>query len=127
MEYVMTDMFWMRVWASIGCMGIVGFQMVQPKIQWPSAVWNSVYVGINVFQIYLLKKDPPVFEEDEADLWQALRPHFTQNQLISLLNLGEFRPFEANAKLFEQSQCSPESDAEVYVLTAGSCDLQVDG
>jgi len=125
MEYLMTDMFWMRIWACIGCFGIVGFQMVQPKIQWPSVVWNSVYVGINLFQIYLLKKPPSVLEGEEADLWEALRLHLTQNQLTALLNLGEFRPFEANSKLFEQSQRSPED--EVYVLTAGTCDLRVDG
>jgi hypothetical protein len=124
-EYVMTDMLWMRIWASFGCTCIVGYQLVQPKWQWPGIVWNSVYIFVNLFQIYLLKKAPPVFQDDEADLWEAVRPHFAPNQMITLLNLGEFRSFEHNSKLFEQSQRS--LDDEVYILTAGSCEVRVDG
>ena len=55
----MTDMLRLRLFALTGCVLIVSFQAVQPRKQWVSLGWNSVYCAVNLYHINLLLQERP--------------------------------------------------------------------
>ncbi|CAJ1354050.1 unnamed protein product [Effrenium voratum] len=125
-EYVMTDMLWLRFFACGGCALIVGFQALQPKYQWVSLGWNSVYCAVNLYHIrLLLLKQPRQLVEDELQLHKVLGEQVPREQILSLLEVGEWRRFIPGGTLVEEG-CT-EKDAQVYILVRGCCDVQIRG
>lgn len=124
-EYVMTDMFWLRFFALSGCTMIVGFQMAQPKIQWLSAGWNTVYSVVNIYQIYLLERRLPALTEESAALFEALggESKLQPKQFARLLEVGAWRFLDAGEKLKEQGSDATLLVREVCLISAGSCDV----
>jgi len=118
-EYVMTDMVLLRFFALSGCVLIVGYQASQPKIQWLSAGWNSVFSLVNIYHIVLLLRPLPPFSEEEASLLAALGERLTKRQFHSLRKAGEWRSFEAGECLVKEGT----PGEEVFLLSAGSCDV----
>lgn len=81
----MTDMLKLRLFALTGCALIVSFQAVQPRKQWVSVGWNSVYCAVNLFHIgLLLSERPRSLEEDERQLQKVLGDHVLHTQILSL-------------------------------------------
>lgn len=124
-EYVSTDMLWLRSFALSGCVLIVGYQMAQPKIQWLSAGWNSVFSLVNIYHIGLLLRQLPVLSEEEAGLLAALGDRLTARQFQSLLEAGEWRSYEDGEMLTQEGSCS--SDREVCLVAAGVCEVRLGG
>lgn len=132
LEYVMTDMVLLRSFAMTGCMLIVGYQVAQPRVLWLSAGWNSVYAMVNLYHIFLLKRSPPDLEEDAAMLYASLggEARLERWRFQDLLDLGEWRVFEAGARLTEEGPAATEgagAAGEVRFLASGACDVYVDG
>ncbi|CAK8989805.1 unnamed protein product, partial [Durusdinium trenchii] len=101
-EYVMTDMLKLRLFALTGCALIVSFQAVQPRKQWVSVGWNSVYCAVNLFHIgLLLSERPRSLEEDERQLQKVLGDHVLHTQILSL--------------------------SEVCIIVRGCCGLRIRG
>eukprot|EP00929_Paragymnodinium_shiwhaense_P001282 TRINITY_DN101506_c0_g1_i1.p1 TRINITY_DN101506_c0_g1~~TRINITY_DN101506_c0_g1_i1.p1 ORF type:complete len:332 (-),score=32.10 TRINITY_DN101506_c0_g1_i1:96-1091(-) len=121
-EYLMEDMILLRSFAIAGCGMIAGFQLVQPKIQWISVIWNSVYCCINVGQIYLLKRGPPELVDDEAALFDALDGLVPEREVHKLAALGSWQSFTKGTVLTEEG--GTPSDF-VYILVEGDCDVTV--
>jgi len=127
LEYVMTDMLWLRVFALSGCVLIVGYQAAQPKIQWLSAGWNSIFSLVNIYHIYLLTRRSPPLTEEAAALFEALggEARLARQQFQTLLEVGEWRFLDAGEKLTEEGR--PGTAREVCLLSAGSCDVLLGG
>lgn len=93
-EYIMTDMMALRGFAVAGCTMIVGFQLMQPRVQFISVFWNSVFCGVNLYQMHLLCLPEPEPSEDEAALLAALDNRLSVQQLRTLAKAGSWRAFD---------------------------------
>lgn len=121
-EYVMTDMVWLRVFASGGCGMICCYQLLQPKVQKISVFWQIVYVTVNAFQIYLLKRSQPELNHEELQLFNECQGVFTPRQVCSMVDLGEWRELPDGARLLGDG-----ASGEVFFIVAGSCEQFVNG
>lgn len=119
MEYVMTDMLWLRSFALSGCVLIVGYQCAQPRIQMLSAGWNSLYAVVNSYHIFLLLRGLPSISEEETALLELLGENMSAKDFHLLLGAGTWRSFSAGATLPPE-----EEGSEMLCLVAsGSCDV----
>ncbi|CAK9100594.1 unnamed protein product [Durusdinium trenchii] len=125
-EYVMTDMLKLRLFALTGCALIVSFQAVQPRKQWVSVGWNSVYCAVNLFHIgLLLSERPRSLEEDERQLQKVLGDHVLHTQILSLSEAGQWQHFLPGTALIEEGH--REDDAQVCIIVRGCCGLRIRG
>ncbi|CAK0807938.1 unnamed protein product [Prorocentrum cordatum] len=126
-EYLMTDMLLLRIFALTGCGLIVAYQSAQPRIQWISAGWNTLFAFTNIFHIlprvFLLVRPDPVFLEEEeallADLQGQLDDQLTRRQFASLLAVGEWRALRGGEVLLEEG-LSHEGHS-VFLVSSGTC------
>lgn len=125
-EYIMTDMLSLRCFALAGCSMIVTFQVVQPKIQWISAGWNSVYAIVNVYHIRLLLLEKPRdLTEDEESLLKALGSSSSPKQVLELVEAGEWRRFPPGTTLQEEGKL--REPLEICLVASGTCDIKLRG
>jgi len=127
LEYGVTDIILLRVFA-IGCCGlVVGFQLLQPRVQWVSAVWCGIYVAVNVVQLaLLLGVTPPSLSWEEEDLHARLAHQITAVQFHSLMALGEFCWLVDGAMMAEEGT-DRDSEGRLLVLTDGLCRVAIGG
>lgn len=122
----MTDMLKLRLFALTGCALIVSFQAVQPRKQWVSVGWNSVYCAVNLFHIgLLLSERPRSLEEDERQLQKVLGDHVLHTQILSLSEAGQWQHFLPGTALIEEGH--REDDAQVCIIVRGCCGLRIRG
>eukprot|EP00930_Biecheleria_cincta_P049301 TRINITY_DN34527_c0_g1_i1.p1 TRINITY_DN34527_c0_g1~~TRINITY_DN34527_c0_g1_i1.p1 ORF type:complete len:431 (-),score=100.07 TRINITY_DN34527_c0_g1_i1:56-1348(-) len=125
-EYIMTDMLSLRCFALGGCSLIVAFQAVQPKIQWISAGWNSVYALVNVYHIRLLLLEKSRdLTADEAKLLKALGSSSSPEQVLALVEAGEWRRFPPGATLQEEGKV--REPLQICLVAFGRCDIKLHG
>eukprot|EP00927_Polykrikos_kofoidii_P079327 TRINITY_DN76109_c0_g1_i1.p1 TRINITY_DN76109_c0_g1~~TRINITY_DN76109_c0_g1_i1.p1 ORF type:complete len:334 (-),score=44.18 TRINITY_DN76109_c0_g1_i1:498-1499(-) len=124
-EYVMTDMVMLRSFAVCGCSMIAGFQLVQPKVQWISVIWNTTYASINLSQIYLLTRSPPPLTDEEEALLHVIGGLMSHTELKTISSIGSWRFFEDGMRLADASQ--PDADREIFIIASGSCCVCVGG
>lgn len=127
LEYVMTDIIKLRCIAISGCMLIVGYQLTQPQVQWPSAFWNSGFALLNVYQLYYLCRWFPPMTEEEEKLYMELggEEQLAQRTFQELLEVGSWRTVEAQECLTQEGRVA--ETPEVYLLASGSCDVKLGG
>lgn len=126
-EYVMTDMLWLRVFAFAGCALIVGYQAVQPKIQWVSTGWNTIFCMMNLYHIRLLRQaEPRKLVEDELELHQVLGEHLaSRSQVLSLLEEGVWQTLAPGSVIVEEGRTTDEM--QVLIIVRGGCDIYIKG
>lgn len=126
LEYGVTDIIWLRIFAIGGCGMVVGYQLLQPRVQWISATWCFIYVAVNVFQLATSMGSPAApLSWEEARLHGCFSRHVTVGQFSKLLALGEWLWLVDGAILAEEGQTSRGSC--LFFITEGSCDVSVGG
>lgn len=126
MEYGVTDIVWLRLFAIGGCGMVVGYQLLQPRVQWISAGWCFIYVAVNVYQLASgMGSPPPALSWEEANLHSLFSHHITAGQFASLLAVGEWLWLVHGAVLAEQGRdgCS----SFLFFVVEGTCQVSVDG
>eukprot|EP00439_Symbiodinium_sp_Y106_P032725 s3248_g3.t3 len=126
-EYVMTDMLWLRIFAFAGCALIVGYQAVQPKIQWVSTSWNTIFCAMNLYHIRLLRRaQPRKLVEDELELHQVLGEHLAStSHVLSLLQEGVWQTLAPGSVIVEEGRTTEEM--QVLIIVRGGCDIYIKG
>mmetsp|Transcript_64039 Transcript_64039/g.152721 ORF Transcript_64039/g.152721 Transcript_64039/m.152721 type:complete len:316 (+) Transcript_64039:93-1040(+) len=125
-EYMMTDIILLRKFAIAGCSMIVSYQLLQPKIQWISVAWNSLYCGINVYQIWdAIYRPQPAPSEYEQKLLHALGESLTPQQVKDLAEIGSWRWYASTDPMADQGCCSV--DDELLLIAEGECEVHLDG
>ncbi|CAL1156091.1 unnamed protein product [Cladocopium goreaui] len=123
-EYVMTDILHLRIFALTGCALIVSFQALQPRRQWISVSWNSIYCAVNLFHISLLLQERPrSLCKEEEELQRVLGEHVLHQQILSLSEAGEWQRL-CGGLLVEEGQ---EQSAQVRIIVSGHCDVYIRG
>lgn len=127
LEYAVTDVVWLRIWAMVCAMMIVGYQLLMPKIQMLTVFWCSFYTVVNLGQLYLLfvKEGLPPLGWEEKDLHTLFSKHITYAEFQELTALGEWMWLVDGAKLTEQGHGG--EDRHLYFLMLGDCEVSVDG
>lgn len=127
LEYGVTDIVWLRLFA-IGCCGMVlGYQLLQPRVQWITAGWMVVYVSINVYQLAILEGGAPArpLSWEEERLYAFFSQHMDPREFVELVSLGEWYWLVDGACLAEEG--SDSADGGLVVVSMGSCDVSVHG
>jgi len=127
-EYICTEMIPLRSFAAVGAAMLVGYQLMQPKVQVPSVAWNAWYVLINIVMIYKLVEPPPEFEGEEAGLFAVLGDRLTAWQFDALLRIGSLRGFADGSKLTQHGTLDDGfGDREVWIIASGECEVRFEG
>mmetsp|Transcript_112995 Transcript_112995/g.319635 ORF Transcript_112995/g.319635 Transcript_112995/m.319635 type:complete len:376 (-) Transcript_112995:186-1313(-) len=132
LEYGVTDMVLLRMFAMTGAAFIVGWQLFQPKVQWVTASWCLVYSSVNVYQLARLQTEPvPELSWEESRLLALLTASvpegkgFSKKQFHALMQFGEWLWLIDGAKLAEQG-CGNDG-RYLYFVTVGTCEVSRDG
>jgi hypothetical protein len=125
-SYTMREMRWLRVITVVAClMDIAIYYFIRPgQPLWVHIVMNTVFVVINVYQLYVLRSDGIAGPMSREAKW-------LYDSVFSLLTPGEFR------KVLAAGSWQTASDghvllekgrrvASVMVLADGSLDLYLD-
>jgi len=127
LEYGVTDIVWLRLFAIGGCGMVVGYQLLQPRVQWISATWCFVYVAVNVYQLFrFIGSSPPALSWEEARLHGLFSHRITASQFSSLMALGEWLWLVDGALLAEQGR-GRGAPSEVFFVAEGTCEASVGG
>jgi len=126
-EYIMTDMFWLRVFSIAGCGLICGYQMAQPRILYTAAFWNGTFALINVYQLHILCRRLPAMTEEEQLLFEALggEARLARRAFQELLEVGTWHTYEAGELLAKEGATAEAP--QVCLLAAGACEVQLGG
>jgi len=133
LEYGVTDMWWLRIFAMCGCSGIVGWQLLQPRVQATTASWNILYFVINAVMLSRIKTDiVPEPSLEEAGLYESLACDFhgglTKRQFRDLMDTGEFIWLVDGFQLSEgATRQEGDSDRCLFLITHGVCEVLRDG
>lgn len=124
LEYAMTDIIALRLFAIAGGVLVLGYQVCQPKVQWPSAYWNAAFAAINIYQLYVLARWLPAMTEEEENLFKLLggEDQFVRRQFQLLLEVGAWRFLDVGEKLAVEGRVA--EIPEVCLLSSGSCDIR---
>ncbi|CAE7440725.1 unnamed protein product [Symbiodinium sp. CCMP2456] len=133
LEYGVTDIWWLRVWAISGCGMVVLFQLLQPQCQWLSAGWCFVYVMVNIFQMMGEGEQPdPPLTEDERKLYDLLQSRISVREFADLAYYGDWTVFCAGDLLCERVCEAPQGFADnkekcLYLIAEGRCEVSAAG
>jgi len=122
-EYLMTDLVLLRSLALGGAGLIVGYQAVQPKIQFVFVFWNSLLGFVNAYYLHDLIKTPRDLSEEEADLLKRLDGQLTLDEFRKVLQAGTWQDFEKGETLGQEAS----GTCLVCLIASGTCDFTLDG
>lgn len=92
-SYVMRDILWLRVLtvAATGC--LIPYNAVFLEDPTPAIAWASLFIGINVVQIWLLflERRPVRWGADEQKLYQLAFRSLRPREFLTLLRLAEWK------------------------------------
>lgn len=121
-EYGVTEVVLLRLFAMGGCGAVVGYQLLQPRVQWVTAVWCFIYVGVNVYQLNELRLPPePELSWEEAKLQEVHGKDISTTHFHTLMALGEWQWLVDGAVLMAEGDDIAE--ARLTFLTEGTCDV----
>jgi len=128
LEYGVTDIWWLRVWAISGCGMVVLFQLLQPQCQWLSAGWCFVYVMVNIFQMMGEGEQPdPPLTEDEEKLYDLLQSRISVREFADLAYYGDWTVFYAGDLLAAPQGTVDNKEKCLYLIAEGSCEVSAAG
>jgi len=126
LEYGVTDIIWLRLFAIGGCGMVMGFQLLQPRVQWVTFFWCGVYVAVNVFQLWQVKgASAAPLSWEEARLHAVFSQELDSGQFSSLMSLGEWLWLVDGAQLVQEGGSG--LDSCVFLIASGSCEATVSG
>jgi len=126
LEYGVTDIVWLRIFAIGGCGMVVGYQLLQPRVQWMTASWCFVYVAVNIHQLVaFMGSSPAPLSWEESALHKRFSSHLTVAQFSVLMTLGEWLWLVDGALLAgtEHHGC----DECLFFIADGVCDVFAGG
>ncbi|CAL1139433.1 unnamed protein product [Cladocopium goreaui] len=125
LEYGVTDIWWLRIWAVCGCSMVVLFQVLQPRCQFLSAGWCFVYVIVNLFQLHWvsLSVPEPRLSEEEEKLFKLLGDTVTLREFADLAGFGEWETFGPGERLSEEGKVVEPEKAKLYFIAEGQCQV----
>lgn len=125
LEYGVTDVVSLRIWAIVGVSLVLGYQLSLPKLQMLTVNWCILYVSVNIYQLVQLKPEAiPELGWEEAGLHALFERYITEREFHALMELGEWIWLVDGARLTEQG-CG-EDERRLYFLTLGHCSVIVD-
>jgi hypothetical protein len=124
-SYWLSDIFWLRSMAIIGLsLEILYFVFSGGDLR-TGIGWDTIFIAINVYQLYRLWKDRLSLHLPEADreLLRSVLPGLRDAQIARLLVAGEFSQIAAGTTLAEENRNLQQlffiCDGRVRVLIAG--------
>lgn len=91
-SYLVKDILWLRVLACVATVTFLCVLFFRPDPQWPSIGWNSVFLVINLAQIWVLvlERRPVRLRDDEQRLYQQVFRTLRPREFVKLLALGRW-------------------------------------
>lgn len=124
-SYLVRDILWLRVLTVVAATTLTTYFFFQDPPLWAAIAWNTLFIGINVYQIYrlLLERRPVVLDAEESELYQRVFRSLTPREFKTLVSIGDWQAVEAGSRLVEQG----ESLERLYVIVSGRAAVEVDG
>lgn len=127
LEYGVTDIILLRLYAMTGASLIVLSQLVQPKIQWVTAFWNFAYSSVNLYQLLVLREGPePQLSWEEASLQERFQHRIDVRGFHAMAEQGQWLWLVDGAALQEPGPAGWRfRDQLLYFITVGECNMSV--
>jgi len=128
LEYSVTDIVLLRIFAIVGCGMVVAFQCLQPKVQWLSAGWCAIYVAVNIVQLWFLWGTPtPSLTWEQERLHSHFADVMNVVEFHALMELGEFVWMPDGSLLAEEGEAEPniQGETQLFFVAEGRCHILV--
>eukprot|EP00929_Paragymnodinium_shiwhaense_P112925 TRINITY_DN81197_c0_g1_i1.p1 TRINITY_DN81197_c0_g1~~TRINITY_DN81197_c0_g1_i1.p1 ORF type:complete len:363 (+),score=79.43 TRINITY_DN81197_c0_g1_i1:181-1269(+) len=130
LEYGVTDIWWLRVFAMCGGVGIISWQLLQPRVQPTTTIWNATYFLVNSVMLSRLKTVPiPDPSVEEAKLHDMLGgegpPGLSKRQFRELMDAGELLWLVDGFQLEDAFRIG--DDKCFFLIVDGVCDVLHEG
>ncbi len=117
-SYSVRDIFWLRILTVVAmlCMFPYYFSCAANPL-WEPIVWNSLFLGVNLWQIFLLIRErwPVALQGLEREIYEKIFHALTPGEFTRLLKLGEWRDMKHDEILVQDG----EVVQEMMLLCAG--------
>ena len=118
-SYSVRDIFWLRILTVVAmlCMFPYYFSCAAEPL-WEPIAWNSLFLGVNLFQIFLLIRErwPVALHGLEREIYEKIFHALTPGEFTRLLKLGEWRKPDEDHVLVQDG----EVVQEMMLLCAGA-------
>lgn len=106
LAFVMTNFFWLRIISILSCIfAIIYFFDYQSEPSWISIVAESVFIGINVYQLILLLLEKNItFTQGEKKIYAAFFNSFKPRQMKKIFDTGTIKYFMNGEYIYLQDE-----------------------
>jgi hypothetical protein len=121
-SYLVKDILWLRVLTVVAGATLMPYFALRAEPLWAPVAWNVLFIGINVYQIYLLvlERRPVRLEEDEQRLYQLAFRSLTPREFQKLLGIGRWEKAGEGEVIVKKG----EDLDRMLVIFAGSVDVR---
>lgn len=93
-SYSVRDILWLRILTVVAALCLLPYYFsCSENPLWEAIAWNGLFIGVNVFQIFLLMKErwPVALQGLERQVYDDIFHDLTPGAFVRLLKLGEWR------------------------------------
>ena len=110
-SYSVRDILWLRILTVVAALCLLPYYFsCSENPLWPAIAWNGLFIGVNLFQIFLLVKErwPVALQGLERQVYDDIFHDLTPGAFVKLLKLGEWRDLQAGEVLVQDGDVVDE-------------------
>jgi hypothetical protein len=105
-SYLCKDILWLRLLTVISLLSLIPFYYLRDDPLWPAMVWGSLYIIVNLAQLWslYLNRKPVHFSELEEEIYSLVFSSLPRRFFHSMFQLGSMEQVEKGTLLIKKSQ-----------------------
>lgn len=124
-SYLVRDILWLRCFTVLALGTLTVYFAAGDQVVWAAIIWNTLFIGINLFQIYLLllQRRPVALSEGEQNVYDLAFRTMTPREFKRLAGIGQWCEAAPSERLVTEGQ---DLD-RMMVICTGGVSVEVDG
>jgi hypothetical protein len=125
-SYSVRDIFWLRILTVVAALTLLPYYFTcSANPLWEAVAWNTLFIGVNVFQIVLLVRErwPVQLHGMERVVYEKVFYALTPGEFLRLLKIAKWRDLGAGETLVKEG----EVVQDLLVLCEGTVAVQKGG
>ena len=122
-SFLVKDMMWLRFLSVIASICVINYFLTRSPPTTEGAVWNSIYLLINAYQIYKLyqARKPVRLTSEQELIHRHLFPELTPRELLNLMMVSE----RMSPAVGESLVKAGESPSCLYMVSEGQVNVKL--
>jgi hypothetical protein len=125
-SYLVRDIFYLRILSVVACTaGIIYNYFVLPEPLWTPVFWNSVFMAVNIVQLFIIWQERRgiEFSEEQKEMYQMIFKNFSPLEFARLMRLSRWMNIEQGATLITEKK----ETKFVYLIYNGEVSILING